>query len=94
MTLSSVDLPQPDGPTKDHELAILDIDVDVFQHVDGAKGLVHACERQCRHPASPVRRIGLPRRILSSAARQIASDWTASLIWRVRSMFSAMALSM
>ena len=44
MMRSSVDLPQPEGPTKTHELAVLDLEVDVVQDLDGAEGLGDAAK--------------------------------------------------
>ena len=56
---SSVDLPQPDGPTKTHELAVRHLEVDAVDDVDGAEGLVDAAKllaRSCHFipvPAMP-----------------------------------------
>ena len=36
---SSVDLPQPDGPTKTHELAVVDLEVDALDDLDVAEAL-------------------------------------------------------
>ena len=34
---SSVDFPQPDGPTRDDEFAVVDIDADPVEHLDGVR---------------------------------------------------------
>jgi len=34
---NSVDLPQPDGPTKNDELAVADVDVDAVDDLHGAE---------------------------------------------------------
>ena len=47
--LSSVDLPQPDGPDQHDELAALDVEVDALQHLDCAEALAQAANAQRRH---------------------------------------------
>ena len=39
---SSVDLPEPDGPDDEHQLALGHLQVDALQHVQGAEMLVEA----------------------------------------------------
>ena len=41
MSRSRVDLPQPDGPDEHRELAVLDVEIDAVDHVDGAERLPH-----------------------------------------------------
>ena len=49
MMRSSVDLPQPDGPTKHDELAVLHVEVDVVDDLDPAEGFADAAQAQIRH---------------------------------------------
>ena len=56
MQLSSVDLPQPDGPTSTRKSPALHVDVDVLQHLDRAEPLLEASDLQHRRV-----RCGLPR---------------------------------
>ena len=80
------------GADKDHEFAFLDIDVD-------GSSTLQFCRRTCicfSGRALSLRCLreigtGCPVRMLWSAARQIASDLTASSMWRVRSISSVMA---
>ena len=51
---SRVDLPQPEGPTKTHELAILDCQVDALDDLDVAIGLVELVQRDGRHARVPL----------------------------------------
>ena len=46
---SSVDLPQPDGPDQDDELAVADVDVDAVNHLDRAEGLADLADRDRGH---------------------------------------------
>ena len=41
---SSVDLPQPEGPTNDDELAIGDVEVDALDDLHGAETLANVLE--------------------------------------------------
>ena len=40
MQFSKVDLPQPDDPSRDEEFAIIDVDIQILQNVNGFKGKV------------------------------------------------------
>ena len=44
MMLSSVDLPQPDGPTSTVNSPGLDLEVDALQHLDRAEALVDVAD--------------------------------------------------
>ena len=44
MLRSTVDLPEPDGPEDDDVLALLDVEVDVEQHLVRAERLVDAAQ--------------------------------------------------
>ena len=48
-----VDLPQPDGPTSDDELAILDLEVDAVDDLGVAVTLHNLVERKVSHGQSP-----------------------------------------
>ena len=48
MQLSSVDLPQPDGPEQHDELALGDVEVELVQDVDAAVGEVQVLDRDGR----------------------------------------------
>ena len=49
---SSVDLPQPDGPTSTHELAVGDVDVDAVQDRGRAEVLLDRLDRDAGHVRS------------------------------------------
>jgi hypothetical protein len=53
---SSVDFPQPEGPTKraheDDELAVLDFQIDAADHLHRAEALHHALQFEARHHAT------------------------------------------
>ena len=99
MTRSSVDLPQPDGPTNTTNSPSFTCEVDALQHIDLAEGFFHIVDGQRAHAAPPVgwkihhSRTALPDFTLSSAARQTASERTASAMCRDRSMSSRIAFS-
>ena len=46
---SSVDLPQPEGPTSIDELAVRDVDRHPVQHLRGAERLADVADVDCRH---------------------------------------------
>src|SRR5690606_3227184 len=79
------------GSDEDHELAIRHFEIDTLQHLVLAGGLADGCQLQRTQWRLPYKLTGAPVRTLSSAARQMRSDWTASFIWRSRSMSSRMA---
>ena len=53
MMRSSVDLPQPDGPTKHDELAVVDLQVDVVDHLHRAEALVDVAKLKLSHSSPP-----------------------------------------
>jgi hypothetical protein len=53
ITRSSVDLPQPEGPDEDHELAVPDLQVDTVQDPDFAEVLDHAGQTDVCHATPP-----------------------------------------
>ena len=46
---NNVDLPQPEGPTQDDELAVVDVEVDVAQHLRGAIALGQMFDAEVGH---------------------------------------------
>ena len=54
--LSSVVLPQPDGPTTRHELAVAHLEMEVPQHLDVAEGDARAVHAQQDLPRPPAHR--------------------------------------
>ena len=95
MMRSSVDLPQPDGPTKMTNSPSSTSRSMPFSTSMRAEGLADGfeCEAIPRVFSLSQSLTGWPVRTLSSAARQMRSDCTASSMWRSRSMSSRIALS-
>ena len=76
------------GADEDAELAVADLEVDALDDVGGAEGLGDGLQGELAHGVAPQSLTGRPVRTLSSAARQTASEATASWRWRVRSWSS------
>ena len=51
--LSSVVLPQPEGPEQDQELAVVDLEVEVLEHGHAAVGLDDVFELNAWHRPTP-----------------------------------------
>ena len=52
MMLSSVDFPQPDGPSRTMNSPLSMVEVDALEHVHGAEPLVQPIDAQRRHAVS------------------------------------------
>ena len=74
MVRSSVDLPQPDGPDEDAELALVDVEVDAAQGVHLAVVFVQAADGQARHRQPLTAPIEMPRTRIALQRRHRDED--------------------